>query len=191
MSRSIAQVLAELGHDLPTPPPAVGSYVPRLRQGNMLYISGQLPILHGEPQFFGTVPVMADRRLVMDRRAQFDPRSSGRVDVDRRKKGSTENKCMGDSAAAAAVICGLNIIAHIAAEVDDDVDRVEQIVRLGGFVNSLGSFKDHPAVINGASDLMVAVFGEIVGKHVRAAVGASSLPLGVPVEIEALVRVRD
>lgn len=89
---------------------------------------------------------------------------------------------------AAARLCGLNIIAQARAALDGDLDRVRRIVRLGGFVAATPGFTDHPKVINGASDLMVEVFGE-AGRHSRAATGAVSLPLGVGVEIDALIAI--
>ncbi len=85
----------------------------------------------------------------------------------------------------AARLCGLNIIAQIRAAAGGDLDRVGRIVKLGGFVNCPPEFDQHPAVINGASDLMVEVFGER-GRHARFAVGAPSLPFDVAVEIDAV-----
>jgi enamine deaminase RidA (YjgF/YER057c/UK114 family) len=85
----------------------------------------------------------------------------------------------------AARLCALNILAHVKTACDGDLDRVKRVLRLGGFVNCTAEFTDMPQVVNGASDLMVAVFGD-AGKHARAAVGVSSLPLGVAVEIEAM-----
>ena len=90
---------------------------------------------------------------------------------------------------AAARACGISILAQIRAAVDGDWTRVRRILRLGGFVNSADGFTDQPKVINGASDLMVAVFGE-AGRHARAAVGVNTLPLGAAVEVEATVLVR-
>ncbi|MCI4660854.1 MAG: RidA family protein [Neomegalonema sp.] len=90
---------------------------------------------------------------------------------------------------AAAKACALALIAQARAALGGDLDRVAQVVKLGGFVNCTADFTDHPKVINGASDLMVAVFGEN-GRHARAAVGCSALPLGVAVEIEAVFEVR-
>ena len=90
---------------------------------------------------------------------------------------------------AAARACGIGILAQIRAAVDGDWTRVRRILRLGGFVNSADGFTDQPKVINGASDLMVAVFGE-AGRHARAAVGVNTLPLGAAVEVEATVLVR-
>tara|TARA_B100000886_G_scaffold328388_1_gene276733 strand:+ start:1103 stop:1567 length:465 start_codon:yes stop_codon:yes gene_type:complete len=93
-----------------------------------------------------------------------------------------------DDAIMAARLCGLNILAQIKTALGD-LNRVEQIIKLSGFVNSSSDFTDHPIVINGASDLMVDVFGEL-GRHTRVAIGASSLPLNSTTEVDALVRVR-
>ena len=89
---------------------------------------------------------------------------------------------------AAARLCALNVIAQVKAACGGDLDRVVRIVRLGGFVNSTPDFTDQPKVINGASDLMAEVFGD-KGKHARAAVSAAALPLGVAVEVEAVVEI--
>ena len=88
----------------------------------------------------------------------------------------------------AARICAINIIAQLKAACGGDLDRVRRIVKLGGFVNSTPEFTDQPKVINGASDLMVAVFGD-AGRHSRAAVSAGSLPLGVAVEVDAVAEI--
>ncbi len=86
----------------------------------------------------------------------------------------------------AAKLCALNILAHVKTACSGDLDRVKRVLRLCGFVNCTPEFTEMPQVINGASDLMVQVFGD-AGKHARAAVGVSSLPLGVAVEVEAMV----
>jgi enamine deaminase RidA (YjgF/YER057c/UK114 family) len=88
----------------------------------------------------------------------------------------------------AARLCALNILAQARAALDG-FEPIVRLVRLGGFVAATPEFTDHPAVINGASDLMVDVMGE-AGKHARAAVGVSSLPRGAAVEIEAIFEVR-
>ena len=85
----------------------------------------------------------------------------------------------------AAKLCALNIIAHLKKACDGDLDKVKRVLRLGGFVNCTPDFTDMPQIVNGASNLMVEVFGE-AGKHARAAVGVSSLPLGVAIEVEAM-----
>jgi len=93
-----------------------------------------------------------------------------------------------DEGYAAARLCGLNLLAQVRAACAGDLDRVTRVVRLGGFVNSTAEFGDQPKVINGASDLMMEVFGD-AGRHARAAVGASSLPLGVSVEVDGIFEI--
>ncbi len=94
-----------------------------------------------------------------------------------------------DEGVAAARACAINLIVHAKAALGGDLDRVMRIVKLTGYVNCAPDFRDHPKVVNGASDLFVAVFGE-VGRHARAAVGAPSLPLGAAVEVDAVIEVR-
>ncbi len=86
----------------------------------------------------------------------------------------------------AAQACGLMLIAQIKKALGGDLSRVKRIVKLGAFVSSTADFTDQPKVVNGASDLMEAVFGE-AGKHARSAVGVPGLPLGAAVEIDAVV----
>ena len=90
---------------------------------------------------------------------------------------------------AAAQACGLMIVAQLKAALDGDLSRIEKIVKLGAFVSSTADFVDQPRIANGASELMVALFGE-AGRHARSAVGVPVLPLGVAVEIDAIVAVR-
>ncbi|MCE3231624.1 MAG: endoribonuclease [Alphaproteobacteria bacterium] len=85
---------------------------------------------------------------------------------------------------AAARQCAINILAHLKVACGGDLGRVKRCVRLGGFVNCGPDYTDQPKVINGASDLMVDVFGDS-GRHARAAVGVNALPLGAAVEVEA------
>jgi enamine deaminase RidA (YjgF/YER057c/UK114 family) len=89
----------------------------------------------------------------------------------------------------AARLCALNIIAHVRAALDGDLDRVVRVVRLGGFVNSVDDFTQQPLVVNGASDLMVEIFGD-AGRHARTALGVNGLPAGVAVEVDAIFEVR-
>ena len=91
-----------------------------------------------------------------------------------------------DDGISAARLCVLNIVAQAKAALSGDLDRVVRFVKVGGFVNSTEGFTDHPKVINGASDLLVEIFGDR-GRHARFAVGASSLPLGIGVEIDAVI----
>jgi len=152
MTGTVDARLAELGISLPTPAVPVASYLPFVRTGSLVMISGQVTMDNGELRFVG-------------------------------KLGDTMSVEEGYQAAR---LCGVNLIAQMRVACDGDLDRVKRIVRLGGFVNSTPDFTDHPKVINGASDLMQEVFGD-AGQHARAAVGSSSLPLGVAVEVDAIV----
>lgn len=89
----------------------------------------------------------------------------------------------------AARTCGVNLIAQLKAACNGDLDRVMRVIKLGGFVNCTPEFTDQPKVINGASDLMVDVFGD-KGRHARAAVGAPCLPLGAAVEVDGIFEVK-
>lgn len=93
-----------------------------------------------------------------------------------------------EDAAKAARICAINVIAQLREACDGDLDRVKRIVKVLGFVNGAPDFTEHPKVINGASDLLVEVFGD-KGKHARSAVGSGSLPLNVAVEVEAVAEI--
>jgi len=146
--------LQELGIELPEPAAPVANYVPFVRSGNLISISGQIPISDGVLAFVGTVG----------------------ADV------SVEDAC------AAAKLCAVNLIAQMNAACDGDLERVVRVVKLGGFVNGINGFGQQPLVINAASDFMVDVFGD-KGRHSRSAVGVNGLPLGVPVEIDALVEI--
>lgn len=93
-----------------------------------------------------------------------------------------------EEAAECARVCGLNILAQVKAACGGDLDRVNRCVKLGGFVNCVDGFGGQPAVINGASDLMVEVFGD-KGRHARFAVGTNALPMNVAVEIDAVFEI--
>ncbi len=103
-------------------------------------------------------------------------------------KGKLGSDMTVDQGAQAARACAVNLIAQMKAALNGDLDRVKRIVKVTGFVNCTPDFIDQPKVINGASDLMVAVFGD-AGRHARAAVGAPSLPLGAAVEVDAIVEI--
>ena len=90
-----------------------------------------------------------------------------------------------DEGKEAARLCALNVLAQARAAAGGDLDRIRRVLRLGGFVNCTPDFTDMPQIVNGASDLMVEVFGDS-GRHARAAVGVSSLPGGVAVEVEGM-----
>ncbi len=146
--------LKELGIDLPTPPAPVASYVPYTFSGNQLFISGQIPLKDGKPQFIGRI---GDGLSL-------------------------------EEGQAAARQCAINILAQLDAAVDGELSRVVRCLKLGVFVNAVPGYTQQPEVANGASDLMVAVFGN-AGKHARAAVGVGSLPRGVAVEVEAVFEI--
>lgn len=117
---------------------------------------------------------------------------SGQLPMDR--NGPTFLGKLGDTLTvedgrAAARLCALNVLAQLKAACAGDLDRVRACVKLGGFVNATPAFSEHPQVVNGASDLIVQVFGE-GGRHARFAVGASSLPFEVAVELDAIFELR-
>ncbi len=136
---------------LPTPAAPVANYVPFVRCGDFVHISGQVSL-----------------------DAQGGIRGVVGEDIDL------------ETAQAAARLCALNLIAQINAACGGDLTMVRRVVKLGGFVQSGPLFFDIPQVINGASDLMVEVFGD-AGRHARSAVGVYRLPFNFAVEVDALV----
>ncbi len=155
MTHTIKQNLEKSGIILPRPVAPVANYVPFVRTGNLLSISGQIPVdSEGKLPFIGKVG----------------------------------QKVSPEDAIKAARLCAMNIISQANVACDGDLSRVVRIVRLGVFVNCIDGFAGQPAIANGASDLMVAVFGDL-GKHSRSAVGTNALPLNVPVEIDALIEI--
>jgi enamine deaminase RidA (YjgF/YER057c/UK114 family) len=93
-----------------------------------------------------------------------------------------------EQGAQAARICAINVVAQLKDAVGGDLDRIKRIVKVVGFVNGVPDFADHPKVVNGASDLLVEIFGD-KGRHARSAVGSGSLPVNVAVEVEAIAEV--
>jgi enamine deaminase RidA (YjgF/YER057c/UK114 family) len=108
---------------------------------------------------------------------------------ERRFKGKLGREITIEQGQQAARLCGLNILAHLRNAVGGDFDRVVRCVRLGGFVNSTDGFGEQPQVVNGCSNLMVEVFGDL-GRHARTAVGVNILPFDLAVEVESLWEVR-
>jgi enamine deaminase RidA (YjgF/YER057c/UK114 family) len=155
VSGKIEALLQERKIELPPASIPAANYVPAVRSGNLLFISGQVSQWNGERRFIGKL----GREISLEEGQQ------------------------------AARLCALNIVAHVRAALGGDLDRVVRVVRLGGFVNSAEDFVQQPLVVNGASDLMVEIFGDN-GRHARAAVGVAALPGGVAVEVEAVVEVR-
>lgn len=151
---TLLQQLAQLGLSLPPPPAAVGNFVGARRVGNLVFVSGQLPVRDGQPVATG--------------------RTGSAVSLE--------------DARAAAQVAALNVLAQAVAVVDSPDDLLG-VVRVGGFVQAEADFFDVAKVVNGASDLFVALFGD-AGRHARAAIGVYTLPANVPVEIEAVFECR-
>ncbi|WP_306250330.1 RidA family protein [Parvularcula sp. IMCC14364] len=115
---------------------------------------------------------------------------SGQVSIgaDGLMTGKVGNDLSLEEGVKAAEACAVNLLAQLKAACDGNLDRAVRCIRLGGFVNCGPEFTDHPKVINGASDLMVHAMGS-AGKHARAAVGSSSLPLGAAVEVDGIFEI--
>lgn len=146
--------LRELGVTLKSAPAPVANYVPFVRTGNMLVVSGQLC-------FDGDGKLAATGKL------------GGGVSIEDGQK--------------AARTCAVNLLAQVKAAIGD-LDKVVRVVRLGGFINSAPSFLDGPKVMNGASDVMVAAFGD-KGRHARTTIGVAVLPADAAVEVEGMFEV--
>jgi enamine deaminase RidA (YjgF/YER057c/UK114 family) len=151
---TIDRRLDQLDIELPTAAKPIANFVPCVRVGSTLYVSGQVTAWNGEFRHVGKV---------------------GR-DVSL------------EEARTAARLCALNVLAQAKAFLGS-LDRIRRVCMVQGFVNAVPEFTQHPAVINGASDLLVEIFGEEVGSHARFAVGAGSLPFNVSVEIAAVLAV--
>lgn len=143
--------LTSLGLSLPPAPKPVAAYIPFRRAGNLVYVSGQIPLLEGKLIATGIVPTEVSMEMAQ--------------------------KC--------ARQCCLNGLAVI-RDALGSLDHVHQVVRLGVFVAGAPTFTEQPKVANAASELLVQIFGD-AGRHARAAVGAPSLPLNAPVEVEFVV----
>jgi enamine deaminase RidA (YjgF/YER057c/UK114 family) len=172
--------IATLGYTLP--PPSV-----RLRRASRLP-PPLLPGLTASPPSQKPVAsyVMATRVGNLIYTAGHLPVTPEGVIISSGKVGSADVTTEQGADAARAV--GLNILSTLRSELGGDLGRVKRVVKLTAFVNCVDSFAAQPKVVNGCSDLMVAVFGD-AGKHARSAVGVNALPLNVPVEIEAIVEV--
>jgi enamine deaminase RidA (YjgF/YER057c/UK114 family) len=145
--------LTALGVVLPQPIAPVANYVPFVKVGQLVHISGQV-----------SVDASGGIRGVVGED----------VDLER--------------AQAAARLCGINLAAQMKAACDGDLSRVRRVVKLGGFVQAGPTFFDIPKVVNGCSDFIVEVFGDL-GRHARSAVGVYRLPLNFAVEVDAVVEV--
>ena len=150
---SAEQRLKELGLTLPQPPKPVANYVPAVRIGNLLFVSGHGPFNDGKTKISGKV----GQELTIEEGYQV------------------------------ARNVALNCLATIKNTIGD-LDKVKRVVKLLGMVNCTEDFKEQPKVMNGCSDLLVAIFGEN-GRHARSAVGMQALPNRIPVEIEMILEV--
>ena len=150
---SFEQTLAELGLTLPPAPKPVATYIPAVRSGNLLFLSGVLPVRDGT--------------LVLE--------------------GKVGKELSVEQGYDASKIALLNALAIAQGELGS-LDRVRRVVRMVGYVASAEGFVQQPAVVNGASDLLVKIFGE-AGRHARVALGAAELPLRAPVELELILEV--
>lgn len=145
--------LAELGIELPPPPAPLGAYVPALRTGNLLFLSGILPVREG--------------RLI----------KTGKL-------GAGIEESEGFMLARAAAVNALAVVkGHLG-----ELGKVKRCLKLTGYVAGVPGFTAQAAVLNGASEFLVQVFGES-GRHVRAAVGVAALPMDSPLEIEFMFEV--
>jgi enamine deaminase RidA (YjgF/YER057c/UK114 family) len=152
----VEKKLSELGITLPTPAAPVANYVPFVRTGNLVVISGQICL--------GPDGKLGDAH-----------------------KGKLGAEISTEKGQEAARLCALNVLAQLKAAVGD-LDKVVRCVRLGGFINAAPTFATVPVVMNGASDLMVAVLGD-KGRHARSTIGVAELPADAAVEVEAIFEV--
>ncbi len=162
MAGQIEAKLAEAGIVLPAANTPAGNYVPTVQVGTLLFVSGQVALGPDGP-------------------------ITGQLSAADHVSGDIPAESAMARARGAARACGLSLVTQVKAALGD-LDRVVRVVKLTGFVNSAADFTQQPLVVNGASDLMVEIFGE-AGRHARAAVGVSSLPAGVMVEVEGIFEV--
>lgn len=150
----LSDKLRELNIDLPTVSGPFGAYVPAKRAGDLILVSGQLPMKDGKLLASGPVP----------------------------------SKCSIEDAKLAARQCVINALAAVNT-LPGGVDQISGVLRVGAFVNSDSGFAQQPHVANGASEFLLELLGD-AGKHVRAAVGVNTLPLGASVELEFVFQAR-
>lgn len=145
--------LKKMGIQLPNAPTPAANYLPFVKIGQIVYVSGQISI--------------GSDGLIIGLLGESMTLEEGKI---------------------AAKQCAINLLAQVKVACDGDLDSLDRVIRLGGFVNSTQDFSDQPSVINGASDFFVDVLGEN-GRHARTAVGAT-LPLGVAVEIDGIFQLK-
>lgn len=170
---TIAKRIAELGLSLPEPPETVGNYLP-YKLVNVGSVSSlvdwaqRLPVINGMLYLSGQIPLQ-----------DGTPYKTGKLGAEVSVKEGQD----------CARICTINALGWAAKALDGNLDRIIEVVNLRGYVAGTPDFVEQPQVINGASDLLAEIFGRD-GKHCRAVVGAASLPMDVPVEIEFFFSIR-
>ena len=145
--------LNQMGINLPSAPAPAANYLPFVKVGEIVYVSGQISVGSN-----GLITGLLGESMTIE---------EGKI---------------------AAKQCAINLLTQVKVACDGDLDSLERVIKLGGFVNSTQDFSDQPSVINGASDFFVKVLGEN-GRHARTAVGAT-LPLGVAVEIDGIFQIK-
>ncbi|HCT07462.1 MAG TPA: hypothetical protein DIW86_19060 [Pseudomonas sp.] len=151
MSNSIRERVQALGLTLPTPGQPIANYINYVVSGNQLFVSGQIPLVDGNPAYVGRLG----------------------------------ESLSDEEGAQAAELAALGLLGQLSHALGDDLSRLVRTVRLGVFIASSGAFQRQSVVANGASNLVVNALGD-KGRHVRTAVGVSSLPAGVAVEVDGI-----
>jgi len=154
MAGNVETRLAELGITLPPPVVPIANYVPFVVTGNLVVVSGQIPVRDGKVAYAGKI---------------------------------SQGMSINDGQDAAR-LCFINVLVQLKAACYGNLDRVRRVIRLGGFIAAPPDFTAHAQVMNGASDLAVAVFGDN-GRHARSTIGVPSLPADALVEVEGLFEI--
>ena len=152
---SFEENIMQLGINIPDMPAPLANYVPYKVSDNVVYVSGQGPVLNGDLMY----------------------------------KGKVNEDISIEDGIKAAELCCINIIAALKKSINGDWNRLDGFLKLGGFVNCKDDFYDQPKIINGASDLLVKIFGD-QGRHARFAVGSNALPMNISVEIDAIIKIK-
>ena len=152
---SFEENIMQLGINIPDMPAPLANYVPYKVSDNVVYVSGQGPVLNGDLMY----------------------------------KGKVNEDISIEDGIKAAELCCINIIAALKKSINGDWNRLDSFLKLGGFVNCKDNFYDQPKIINGASDLLVKIFGD-QGRHARFAVGSNALPMNISVEIDAIIKIK-
>ena len=152
---SFEENIMQLGIKIPDMPAPLANYVPYKVLDNVVYVSGQGPVLNGDLMY----------------------------------KGKVNEDISIEDGIKASELCCINIIAALKKSINGDWNRLDSFLKLGGFVNCKDDFFDQPKIINGASDLLVKIFGD-QGRHARFAVGSNALPMNISVEIDAIIKIK-